>query len=810
MVKKAAQAQPNLLLRKARLERGWTQKDVAEKIGAPLDLNVTRWERGNARPSAFYVQKLCELFGKSATELGLLLEETTEVPASSLPAEPVQEAQYWNVPFQRNPFFIGHADLLDSLHHHMRRNRSAALTSSQALVGLGGIGKTQIAIEYAYRYRDHYAAVFWIRAGSVETLLTDYAALAFLLRLPDQESKDEMRIVSATKAWLAQHKQWLLILDNADDLSLLTEFIPTGGDGHLLLTTQAQATGRIAERFPVEKLELEESLLLLLRRAKLLSLSAPLERVTQEVMHYARIVVEELDGLPLALDQAAAYVEETGCSLAEYLQLYRKQRLNMLNRQSQVSADYPHTVASTWSLSFTKVEQANPAAADLLRVCAFLHPDAIPEIFLLEEASHLGASLAEAVRDPFSFHEMLQLLRRYSLVKRDADAKLLNLHRLVQVVLKESLSQEVRRLWAARAVRFVNAVFPEVSFDIWARCELCLSQVQVCAEWIEEYELAFPEAVRLLHQAGCYLRERGLYQRAEIFLQQALRVSKQALGAEHPDTASVLTDLGELYSARGDYEVAERLYQDAFNVHNKTLGIMHAKTATDLNNLGMLYTKRGKYAQAEPLLQQALSIREQVLGDGHSDVAEGLNNMAWVYYKQGKYTQAEPLYQRALRLREQLLGAEHPRTAESLDNLAIIYRLQGKYAQAEALHQRAFVIYEQVLGLQHPDTAVSLLAQALLQQAQQHYQQAQILYERAQSIFECALGQNHPRVAQTLYYLGQLATEQYAYEHAETLYLRSLQIREHALGVEHPDTVSVRTALAELQYAQQVQPSGEQ
>ena len=396
MVKKAAQATPNLLLRQARHERGWTQKTVADRVGAPLDSMVTRWERGLAFPSAYYIEKLCQLFGKSASALGLLPEqeidshkpEPKEDVASNV--EPALERP-WNVPFARNALFTGRIHLLERLHEQLNRAHSVALNQPQALTGLGGIGKTQTAVEYAYRYRDAYQAVFWVRAASRETLITDFVALARLLSLPGQDGQDQMLTVTAVRRWLERQKDWLLILDNADDLQLAKSFLPTEGTGYILLTTRAQATGTIAESLSVEKLDSIEGILLLLRRAKLLSPNAPLDNVSQTMYAHAQALVKELDGLPLALDQAGAYIEESSSHLSEYLTLYKRRRSVLLKRPSSVSGDYPHTVASTWSLSFQQVEQISQGAAELLRICAFLDADIIPEAMLGLGAAELGS-----------------------------------------------------------------------------------------------------------------------------------------------------------------------------------------------------------------------------------------------------------------------------------------------------------------------------------------------------------------------------------------------------------------------------------
>jgi tetratricopeptide (TPR) repeat protein len=762
----------------------------------PMELRAIQWI--DFRHS--YEQGLAALVQVLRIQQDKVTPTASSIPSSILAPDISRPAteRPWNVPFGRNPFFTGRGELLERLHSQLAHSQRAVLTQSAALSGLGGIGKTQTAIEYAYRYGDNYSAVFWVRADSRETLVSDYVAIALLLGLPGQDVPDQMQIVAAIKRWLEEHAGWLLILDNADDLSLVNDFLPSKGKGHVLLTTRAQATGKLAKTLSVEKMEVSEGIQLVLRRAKLLAPEEPLDNVSSAVRTAAQQLVTELDGLPLALDQAGAYMEDTVTGLSEYLDLYRRYHLELLEQQSSMASDYPHTVASTWALSFGQVEQQSPAAADLLRLCAFLHPDAIPEVILTEGAEDLGPVLSPVAVDPLLLNGAIQLLRRYSLVKRDPDTKQLNIHRLVQVVLRESLDHEVQREWAERSVRAVNAAFPEVELASWERCELCLPHALLCGQLIEQYGFTFPEAARLLHAAGVYLRDRGQYAQAEPLLKQALALREQVLGSEHAETATTLYALAWLYIYQGKYGQAEQLVQPALAGFERVLGPEHPEVAAALYILSEAYMYTGRYAQAEPLMQRALAIREQMLGQSHPLVSWSLNDLALLYSFQGKYAQAEPLYQRSLTLKENTKGPEHVETTWALRALGRLYTTEGKYAQAEQLLQRALAVDERLLGPEHDFTIRDLLSLAQLFQATGQDGQAESLYQQALTSFERVLGSEHPLVAETLTGLARLYTGQGHYQQAEPLLERALTIDEHALGPEHPQTTTVLDAQGDL------------
>ncbi len=252
-------SKPVSRLRQEREQRAWTQSEVAERIGTN-QINVSRWETGITTPSPYYRQRLGELFGKNIQELGLIpttseerYEEVSSISDTSDSKTSIPPQLIWNVAYRRNPFFTGREEILAHLFTALRNSKAAALTQTQAISGLGGIGKTQIAVEYAYRYRDHYQAILWITASTREAFTADFVMLAALLDLPEQHEQDQDIVVRAVKRWLTTHTHWLLILDNIDNLEMLADYLPVHSTGDVLLTTRLQALGTLAQSIEVEK-----------------------------------------------------------------------------------------------------------------------------------------------------------------------------------------------------------------------------------------------------------------------------------------------------------------------------------------------------------------------------------------------------------------------------------------------------------------------------------------------------------------------------------------------------------------------------
>jgi len=571
--------------------------------------------------------------------------------------------------------------------------------------------------------------------------------------LPEKEDRDQEQSIESVMNWLKIRTNWLIILDNVEDLAGVSEIF-TVEAGRFLLTTRSQITGTLARQLDLRKMEPEEGALFLLRRAKCLAPGENLEKAGATERGVAAELSRMLDGLPLALDQAGAYIEETGCCLADYLELYRRQQAALLARRGWMSTDHPHSVMTTLNMACARAAQANPAALALLRLCAFLHPDAIPEEVFTDASFSLDPVLQLMAEDTLALDAAMATLRCYSLLQRNPGNKTLTIHRLVQAVLRDRMNEEEQRQWAEHVVQMIAAAVPSIEGITggaeWERGKRYFSQVLMSISLIETWKLQLSKAEQLLHWMGVYLNILGQYTQAESLLQKAMELARQSSGSEGPGIAEHMHELAVVYIYQGKYLQAEQLLLDALDIYTRALGSETFKAGECLNDLGALYIKQSQYTQkqlqctqAEALLLHSLAICENILGSDYPHVAYPLTNLAVLYYHQGNYTQAEALNRRALRIREQALTVNHFLAANNLLLLGMTYREQGCYAQAEPLLQQSLQIREESLGKEHAVVGQSLHELAMLYIRQGRFHEALPLLQRALSIRE-QLGANHP------------------------------------------------------------------
>lgn len=772
---------------------------------------------------------------------------TNERARPKIATPPEDSAIIWNVPYRRNPFFTGRTGVLTSLHESFCAKKMAIKT--QALSGLGGIGKTQIAIEYVYRYHNEYQVILWVRGDTREKMLADIATLATLLNLKERHEQEQRHVVEAVRIWLRKNTKWLLIIDNVEDLRLVQTLLPSAGRGHILLTTRTQTTGNVAQCIDLEKMTIEESTLFLLKRTKRVPPEAMLQDAPDTDLQKAQVIAELLDGLPLALDQAGAYIEETGCSLTNYLCRFQDQHKKLLDMRGGFDFDHPASIKATFSSSFEKVEKISPAAVELLRFCAFLYPDAIPEDLIINGASELGNTLQSLTSDTILLDEVLGLLRKFSLVRRHADTNTLSVHRLLQIVLQDSMNDKTQRMWIERSARAVNQALPDVNeFSRWHLVQPYIPHVQHCVAHSEMWKIVSLEAARLLEQVGLYLQVQaqftqssvlfeqaanmrtvlagtepeatiaalthhfwhsyyqGQYPEAEQPIQQALKLLQQKPDADQHALASCLSAIAHLYYQQGKYNQAEDYFLQALVIYEQHVGLQHASVVCVYSGLGNVALARARFELAEKFFTAALAIWQQMPQPQHPFMAISLTGMARLSLARARYGQAEQYLQKARTHLEQTVQSPHPALAANLNEWALLYIAQGKYKdlQVEPLLSQALAMVEQTVGLQHPIAGSILDTLGKLFFLNGNYREAEQYLQKAQSIREQVLGVEHPAVLATINNLADVYRKAPGKQSlAEALYSDILDLRIRILGAEHPAVAQTLQGMAQLYYDDQ-------
>jgi tetratricopeptide (TPR) repeat protein len=676
--------------------------------------------------------------------------------------------------------FMGRAKELDGLDAILMHDKPAAVTQASvgrvAVQGMGGVGKTSLAIEYAHRYRSLYAGVYWCPAETRTGLLSALAGLAVTLGAATVEEAEVEKAAKAALRRLAEQRAtWLLIYDNVTLPEEVVELLPSAG-ARVLITSRFSDWSELADEVALDVLPLEEAVALLRSR-------------TGRGYAGAQTLAEALGRLPLALDHAAAYCKRTQMRFQDYAE-----KASTLIDAAPRGAGYPRSVAATFDLAITEAVAQCQAAEALMAYLAQCALERIP-MTLIEGA----------VENEVDHIEGLAALAEASLLKHDAfedGTPAVTVHRLVQAVARArseangSVQDAVGRLIAQ-----LGTIYPKAAADdprSWPLCAHLTPHLLARREAVPDDASAAPDWANLLNRAFEYLMWRAAFSQASPLIQDALAIREKVLGPEHPDTAESLTGLAAVLQAQGDRAAARPLFERALAINEKALGPEHPHTATSLGNLASLLSRQGDLARARPLLERALAICEGALGPEHPHTATKLLNLGCLLQQQGDFARALPLLERGLAILEKALGPDHPDTAASLDSLALLLRDQGDFAGARPLFERALAIFEKTLGPEHPNTAESLNNLARLLQDQGDLLAARPLFERALAITEKTLGPEHPYMATSLNNLAGLLEAQGDLAGARPLFERALAIFEKARGPEHPDTNVTRGNLSRL------------
>jgi tetratricopeptide (TPR) repeat protein len=580
--------------------------------------------------------------------------------------------------------FTGRVEELDKLDAILMQDKPAAVTQASvgrvAVHGMGGVGKTSLAIEYAHRFRGLYAGVCWCPAETRTGLLSALSSLAVRLGAATAEEANVEKAANAALGRLAEQRAtWLLIYDNVMSPEEVAELLPSAG-ARVLITSRFPEWRRWAEQVALDALPLEEAVVLLKKLT------------ARDDASGAETLSETLGCLPLALDHAAAYCGLTQTSFVDYAAT-----ASMLITELPSGVDYPKSVAATFNLAIAEAETRCLWAEPLMSYLAQCAPERIP-MTLVE-----GGVEAEGPR-------ALAALARVSLVKHDPfedGTPAVTVHRLVQAVARvRSEANGSAQDAVARLIARLVAIYPEESYDpaSWPLCAQLTPHLLARREAGTDNASTAANWANLLNWAGSYFQGRAVYSQAAQLYRDALAIYENALGSELPETAAILNNLAEALSGKGDLDGAVLTTGRALRIRQKTFGLDHPETARTLTTLAGLLKQAGVFELARPLYERALSICEKALGPEHPHTATNLNNLAVLLAETGDFEGARPLYERALTICEKALGPEHPQTATTLENLAFVRFSEDDYEAALTLCGRALIICEKTLGPEHPGT----------------------------------------------------------------------------------------------------------
>ncbi|MBO3748417.1 tetratricopeptide repeat protein [Streptosporangiaceae bacterium NEAU-GS5] len=710
----------------------------------------------------------------------------------------------------RNPVFSGRADLLASA----QRELASSPGRTVAFFGLSGVGKTQLALEYAHRWADSYQ-VIWRASGPTQVTLDEsLAELAVRLGVPRQADRTEM--AGALVSRLATVRRWLLIIEDLDEADgMVEQLLPPADGGHVVITSRNRAWGRLAVPLPVLPFSRQESLAFMARR---------LTRAYEPAA--AAALAEQLGDLPVALEQAAAYVEQTGMGLAEYGVLFQRRARRLLRRS--VGAD---RFTPAWQPAFDLIGATVPAALELLRLCAVLDRKGTSLALLRRGPGSLPPALRAAVLDELELEDAIAQLLRHSLIDRDGDR--LSMHPLVQMAARDALFADEphgRHEWLSRSVAVLALAAP-ADCDTpasWGRWDEVVPHLIAIIGQIGAADPVPEELPRVLSAAADYLTTRASFDQAGVFLEAALELARRSVG-EHPDLALILTERGRLQEVVGHVAEARTTQEEALALAEKVYGADHPFVAHVLKSLADVLTCLRDLPHAERTLRRALTILESspdgdrretaavlrdlgfvawaagdlrsgvswltraltefriLHGAEHPAVAHALSGLGLIQQDAGDLAQAARSQLQAASLLTAVYGREHPDVAHTLDKLGYVLRLLGRLAEAEAAHREALTILESCYGAAHGELGMPLTNLGLVHQDRGEAAAAAECQQAAWQAFVTAFGADHPHAHLALRRLGMARLLQGDAEEARRLLERALEGTALALGGAHPD-----------------------
>ncbi|KIM94424.1 hypothetical protein OIDMADRAFT_60751 [Oidiodendron maius Zn] len=701
--------------------------------------------------------------------------------------------------------FVAREKELEEMHKELHGDGSRRTV---VLHGLGGIGKTQLAIAYMKRYKNSYSAIFWLNIKDEDSLKQSFAKSAKQIlqehplasRLSSVDVNGLNEVTDAVKAWLSlpNNIRWLMIYDNYDNPKFpgstdstavnIRDFLPESYQGSVIITTRSSQV-QIDRLIPVRKLEnINDSIEILLHISRREGL-----RDNPDAIRLA----EELDGLPLALATAGAYLYQVAISLPDYLRLYKVSWAELQKSSPRLTSYEDRTLYSTWQLSFDNVRQQNSLSAKLLRLWAYFDNQDLWFELLRHRSFKQPKWIRQLVKNELSFHSVMRVLCDHGLVEADISSQELiesrgySIHGCVHSWTIHILNQEWNFEFAKVAVKLVGAHVPEQeAVRPWLTQRRLLQHAARCSYIVFNDLVTDDDMDWAYHNLGLLYRDQGKLAEAEEMYKRALQGREKAFGPEHILTLDTVNCLGILYLDQDKLADAEEMLLRALEGNEKTLGTEHWSTLITVHCFGRLYNDQGKLTKAEEMYQRALQGREKVLGPKNISTLTTVNNLGTLYAHQGKLAKAEEMYQRALQGFETALGPEHKWTLTAVDCLGSLYIDQGKLTEAEEILQRALQGNEKTLGPEHTSTLNTVHNLGNLFVDQGKLTKAEEMLQRALQEREKTLGSERKSTLDTVNSLGFLYKDQGKLAKAEEMYRRVLQGREKALGPEHISTLN--------------------
>jgi tetratricopeptide (TPR) repeat protein len=649
------------------------------------------------------------------------------------------------VPFQKNPRFVGRSSEIAQINAMLL---SKTRCERVAIFGLGGVGKTQIALEFAHQLQERQpdCSVFWIPATSVERMLEAYLEIGRQLRLPNIEQERAV-IQKRVQRYLSQESsgKWLLVFDNADDIDMWTDkadnitgsarridYLPKSKHGSILFTTRSrEAAIKLAGKNVVSVSEMDNAMAKHLLKNSLISQNLLTDdQATTDLL-------QKLTYLPLAVVQAAAYINENQITLSEYAALLEDTEQNIVDILSEEFEDdgryrdIRNPVATTWFISFEQIRRRDPLAAEYLSFMSCIDAKDIPQSLLPP---------AQSAKKAF---DAIGTLSAYSFVTKHQASQLLDLHRLVHLATRNWLRTESSLgQWTAKALKRLEEVFPDSDHRNRSVWRTYLSHARYALEYQSDVDVVF-EKSGLLWKFGMCVYSDGRYNEAEKAFMQVMENRKRVLGAEHLDTLTSMANLASTYRNQGRWKEAEELEVQVMETSKRVLGAEHPSTLTSMANLALTYRNQGRWKEAEELEVQVMGTSKRVLGAEHPSTLTSMASLASTYRNQGWWKEAEELEVQVMETSKRVLGAEHPSTLTSMAKMASTYRNQGRRKEAEELFVQVIETSKRVLSAEYPDTLICMYNLAFIWKGQDRDKEAIALMEECVQLGERVLGPDH-------------------------------------------------------------------